>query len=63
MDDDDDDDDDILLTTDVNLEKFNIDQTTDEDNDNHIEKMDELENNLNEKLVIEENTTKSIVVE
>jgi hypothetical protein len=48
---------------DFNLEKFNIDQTTDEDNDNHIEKMDELEDNLNEKLKLEENPTTSIVVE
>jgi hypothetical protein len=52
-DDDDDDDDDLLVNTDVHLEKFSIDQTTDEDNIEHI---DELKDDLNEKLKLEETT-------
>ncbi|CAF0761458.1 unnamed protein product [Adineta steineri] len=62
-DDDDDDDNNIVASTDIKLDNVHIDQTTDDDNENHVENMDELEDNLNQKLTIEENTNKSITVE
>ncbi|CAM4750007.1 unnamed protein product [Rotaria magnacalcarata] len=62
-DDDDDDDDNIVVTRNAISEKFHIDQTTDEDHDNYFDNSTELEDDLHAKLTIEEDTTKSVVVE
>lgn len=57
---DDNDDDDIVVTAGNKLDQYQLDQGTDDDIDNH---MDELEDDLNEKLTIEEKLSKAIVVE
>lgn len=62
-DDDEDDVEDILLKADVDLSKFRVDPISDDDNDSQIDKMDELEDDLHEKLNIEENLKPTIVVE
>ncbi|CAF0878359.1 unnamed protein product [Rotaria sp. Silwood1] len=64
IDEDDDDDDDIGVTTDVKIDKFHIDHTTDEDIDNTIDNIEELDDDLHKKLlIVEENSKKSVVVE
>ncbi|CAF1670875.1 unnamed protein product, partial [Adineta ricciae] len=57
---DDNDDEDIVVTAGIKLDQYQLDQVTDDDIDNH---MDELEDDLNEKLIIEEKLSKAIVVE
>ncbi|UJR35265.1 hypothetical protein I4U23_028029 [Adineta vaga] len=58
--DDDDENDDLVVTTGIKLEQYQMDQITDDDIDNHV---DELEDDLNEKLTIEDKTSQAIVVE
>ena len=53
----DDDDEDILANAKINLEKYMMDQTVD------TEHLDELEDDLHEKLIIQEPSKTSIVVE
>lgn len=57
------DDEDIAITDDLKLEQYQLDQIIDDDNDQHVEKIDALEDALNEKLTIEEPTSKPVVVE